>query len=326
MSVNVERTIEKLKAIRSEQQSLKRGKTTLQDQLFRRTKILSMKQALKKELKKEPTSVEIKDSLNFIEYQLKLENFMLSVPRGVSVIPREELKHANYSNDGLKFETRLYLCPHFEPYDNDSISMVVALTPAHYIQPPHIHTITDEFTTSIESPLKVLTIKESGKIDTDNVKANRMAHIPKGVIHTIETTSNPNVNVSIKVPESLRDRHNVDEKTKEFYGIWQKPSIIEPEIERHKTFEKLRWEVSNLGYQYQTTLKRYFGRSKAQLKPQESQFLFVSTGEFKIKQRGLEPLIAETHSLIVIDPGEEVFITPTGQYESNTTYSVELRK
>lgn len=324
MNVQLNSIISKLKQIKEEQLSLTRGNVKFSEQIARRQKIITLKELLKNMQGSHQDEIVILDALNLIKNNLKLENFMLSVPKGVSIIEPEHLKQSQLSN-GFKTETRFYIAPHFQTYDHLSLSCVVALTPNYYIQPYHEHTLTDEFTLNINSDLTLEYIY-NGQKRKIRLSPNEMGVTKRGIIHSLSTSTLSNINISTKIPESLADRHNKKEIEFLNNSSKMKPQIILPSSQSEDNLRENKWHISTMGYQYLITTFNCERKHKPihiYAQSLNSSFLFVTEGEFIVKQNGLESKLAKEKSLIVIDPTEKVIIQASGTARTNSLYTIK---
>ena len=135
--VLIEEIVENIERIELEQKNSTRGNVSFTDQVARRNEILIIKDHIKNHLTDFPDDKIYQRFFDKVEYRLKLENFSLSIPKGSQVIPFTRLKFFDYINNDKK-ERRFYIAPHFNSYDSDGLSMVIAFTPPNYRQPAHI--------------------------------------------------------------------------------------------------------------------------------------------------------------------------------------------
>lgn len=294
--------IEETLALSEEQDSIARGVTTLSEQHDRRARILELRSELKA-----LGSPEADDVYRFLSDVLMMENFSVSIPEGVHVRPMSELKSKDYG-DGPERERRLYWSPHFKTRDTDGLSVVVALTPAGYVQPFHTHLQTTEFTLNTEGRLRMLTAKDGVEYPLEVPKGS-IGVSPKGLAHTL---GNPNArrsaNVSVKIPESMGDRHDIPD-IRAYTVQSGDAQIREPDLERDEGITVFRHELSDLAYRYAIELIELEPDTTHRAEADEStRFYFVTDGRFTVKDRGrVSP--AGQYSLITIDPGERALIT-----------------
>ncbi len=320
MSEVLNHALMEISDIVDEQRELKRGITTYDEQLTRRERILSLKERLRPLAF--PDTPE-KDAFSFIEETLKLENFMLSVPPGVQVVPQQRLKKNTYTSMHGS-ETRLYFCPHFELYDNDSLSVVVALTPPEYTQPLHAHFATLELTIATMGPMDVVFKKGFSEYQIE-VPRGSLSSTPKGLVHTIRNNGKKTWahNISVKIPDALGDRYNIPESS---FCIEKpdNPHIITPWLESTKSFSDIVHELDDSGWRYMVELIDFYKKASMTASPKSATDVYLVTqGGFQV-YNGTRRGYAGPWSLIVVDNGEKARIVPARSDRPSSLYRVTL--
>lgn len=309
----LDRLIERTLALSEEQDAISRGKTTLSEQKSRRDRIFDLRRELKA-----LDDEEVQDIYAFLSDVLMMENFSVSIPEGVHVREMHDLKSKDYGN-GTEQEKRIYWSPHFHTRDIDGLSVVVALTPAKYTQPYHTHLQTTEFTLNTEGRLELLSAR-GGTEQRIEIPKGSIAVSPKGLAHTL---SNPNskrsANVSVKIPESMGDRHDIIDIGR--YAVASDPPHIrEPDVERDEGITVYRHELKDLTYAYGAELIELDTNNTYRVEAGEAtRFYFVTDGRFTVKHRG-HTMPAPKYSLITVDPNERALIT--AREEPGTIYTV----
>ncbi len=152
---------------------------------------------------------EIKELKKLIKI-IKLENWSKQAQDN-PIIRASNLKVELYENVDL-FSTTQQLEPRdymgIDPYqalDSDDFSLVTALTPANYTQPPHYHKSNYELT-YYSAPSKAVYSNRGEEIDLV-VGEDSFVKITPNTNHTIKNeSSDPARNASIKLPSALFDR------------------------------------------------------------------------------------------------------------------------